>query len=225
MNGLITHEESQAVTKAFRELGHNFYSNDLKQCSGGHPEWHVKGDCFYVLREFLGLGRLQFVGMHPVCRYLANSGVRWLASKKPREGYVWSETYQIYINPKRYELMRSAALDFVKCLEWVDRVGIGYVENPIMHKYARQIIGVEPTQIIQPWMHGHTESKATCLWLLGIDRLEETNNVYEQMERLPKKETDKTHYASPGPEREKIRSKTYPGIAKALAEQFSKKFI
>lgn len=219
MRGIITHEESQAVTIAFREQNQSFYSNDLQDCSGGHPEWHKKGDCFNVLK--LERGHIDFLGMHPVCRYLANSGVRWLTSERPRDGYEWSDRYKIYINPVRWELMRSAAFHFAECLRLVKSIGMGYVENPIIHKYAMEIIGVEPTQIIQPYMFGTTERKATCLWIVGLPKLKETNNVLHLMDGMTKKETDKVHYASPGPEREKIRSKTDPNIAKAMASQWS----
>lgn len=91
------------------------------------------------------------------------------------------------------------------------------VENPIPHKYG---IGKTYSQIIQPWQFGHPESKATCLWLKGLPKLKETENVKELYKSLPKKEAQRTHYASPGKDRAKIRSKTFEGIAKAMAEQW-----
>lgn len=220
MLGLITHEESQAVTNAFRDRCHEFYSNDLQECSGGHPGFHIQGDCFEAVNSFYDRGGIDFLGMHPVCKYLTNSGVRWLASKTKRDGYEWSEEYRIYINPVRWKLMVKAAEHFKECLNSVIKTGMGYVENPIMHRYAMEIIITPPTQIIQPYMFGTTERKATCLWLVGLPKLKETNNVLHLMKSMPKKETDKVHYASPGPEREKLRSKTDPNVAKAFAQQW-----
>lgn len=211
--GVITCEESQTVTLAFREAGHDFRSNDLKPCSGGYPELHLCEDMMHLLPR-IG-STLDFLGAHPVCKYLANSGVRWLASEKPKEGYEWSETYGIYLNMDRYERMKDAALFFKSTLGWVKTIGKGYVENPIMHKYAMEIIGERPTQIIQPWQFGHTTSKATCLWIVGLPNLIPTDVIPKEQR------TQDIWLASPGPERDTIRSKTFPGIAKAMATQWS----
>jgi len=220
MEGIIACEESQAVTKEFRGKGHRFFSCDLVDCSGGHPEWHYKDDIMHLLpRKFIGL---DFLGAHPVCKYLTNSGVGWLVRRKPTPGFEWSEKYQIYMNWDRYEKMEMGAIFFNSMLSYVKSVGCGYVENPIMHKYAREIITEPYTQIVQPYEHGHMEKKATCLWLVGLPKLKESNNVYNEMMKLDYKDRAKIHYASPGPEREKLRSKTYSGIAKAMAEQWTK---
>lgn len=220
MKAIFTCEESQEVTKAFRELGHEAFSNDIQECSGGHPEWHYQCDVFHLLcRPGFTLG-LDFMGGHPECKFLTNAGVRWLASKQKRIGYDWSEKYQIYINWTRYAKMEKAALFFKSLLSNVQSIGKGYIENPIMHKYAMELIGIKPDQIIQPYQFGHMETKATCLWLVGIPKLQETNNVYAEMMKLEYKDRAKVHYCSPGPERSKIRSKTYPGIARAMAEQW-----
>lgn len=216
MRGIITHEESQTVTKEFRERGHEFYSNDLQTCSGGHPEWHIKSDCFAAVKD----KQLDFLGMHPVCTYLTNSGVCWLTSVKSKAGFEWSEHYQIFINPQRWALMVEAANHFKDCLNSIKAVGRGYAENPIMHKYAMEIIGVKQSQVIQPYMFGHLERKATCLWLVGLPNLRETKNVFNGMMQLPKKERERIHYASPSPERAKLRSKTFKGIAQAMADQW-----
>jgi len=190
--------------------GHDFYSNDLQECSGGWPEFHIQDDCFHVLsRYWVGL---RFLGAHPDCTYLTNAGVRWLASVAPRQGYEWSEVYQIYINPERFEKMRRAAIHFRSILSWVKTIGMGYVENPIMHKYAMEIIGEQPTQIIQPWQFGHGETKATCLWLVNLPNLEEPEIVEGREQRIWK--------MGPSPERSKMRSKTMPGIAKAMPQQW-----
>lgn len=94
------------------------------------------------------------------------------------------------------------------------------VENPVPHKYAVQLIGRKYDQCIQPYQFGHKESKATCFWLKGLPRLKPTNNVKEQWKLLPKKEAQRLHYLSLGQERAKIRSRIFPGIAKAMAEQW-----
>lgn len=210
MRGLIACEESQVVTKAFREKQHEFYSNDLIECSGGKKDWHYQRDCFEVIEKF---GPFEFLGMHPVCRLLANSGVRWLASKTPRNGFEWSAQYSIYINWDRYAEMKEAALFFIKCLESIQKVGKGYVENPIMHKYAMEIVQQRPSQIIQPWQFGHGEKKATCLWIVGLPLLQPSNIVEGREQRVWK--------MPPSPDRAKLRSKTFPGIAAAMAAQWS----
>jgi hypothetical protein len=220
MKTIIACEESQAVTKAFRNKGVDAYSNDIEECSGGHPEWHYQDDIMHLLPKIFI--NINFLGAHPVCQFLANSGVRWLASRTKKEEFEWSDKYQIYINWERFGKMRLAALFFKSILSYVKSVGKGYVENPIMHKYAMEIIQEKPTQIIQPYQFGHMEKKATCLWVVGLPKLKETNNVYEEMMKLSYKDRAKVHYASPGPERAKLRSKTYLGIAEAIADQWSK---
>lgn len=215
MKILIGCEESQAVTKEFRRLGHEAYSCDLQPCSGGCPGWHIQDDILNALQATVG--HLNFFGCHPVCTFLANSGVRWLASIKPKPGFEWSEKYQIFINPERFKEMEAAAIFFKTMLQYVKAVGKGYLENPIMHKYAMEIIGESPTQIIQPWQFGHTTTKATCLWLVGLPKLIPTEII------LKEKRTQDIWLCSPGPERQKIRSKTFPGIAKAMAEQWTVK--
>lgn len=223
MKGLIACEESQAVTIAFRNAGHEFYSNDIQECSGSKPKYHIRGDCFTVLNADNFVNTLNFLGGHPDCTFLTNSGVRWIASKKKRTGYTYSEVYDTFINLERYEKMKQAASFFKLLLQYVRLVGCGYIENPIMHKYALELINEKPTQIIQPYQFGHMEKKATCLWIAGLPKLNETNNVYEEMMKLPYGERAKVHYASPRKDRAKFRSKTYTGIAKAMAEQWGER--
>lgn len=179
---------------------------------------HLKMDCFDAIRQ---KSPLDFIGAHPPCTYLANSGVRWLTSKKPKDGYEWSDKYQIYINPVRWDLMVKGAEFFKSLLKEAQIAGKGYVENPVIHKYALEIIGERATQVIQPYQFGHMETKATCLWLVGVPKLQETNNVFKQMMELSYKERCKIHYASPGKDRAKIRSKSYWGIAEAMADQWT----
>lgn len=208
LNGIIGCEESQEVTKAFSERGHLFHSCDLLPCSGGRPDLHIQDNIFHVLHV-----GLNFLGSHPPCTYLANSGVRWLASKRPRIGFEWSEKHQIYINNERFEKMRLAAIFFRSLYSWTQTIGMGYLENPIMHKYALEIIGVKPDQIIQPWQFGHGETKATCLWLVNLPKLKPSNIVEGREQRIWK--------LPPSEDRARQRSKTFPGIAAAMACQWS----
>lgn len=192
MRVLIACEESQAVTIAFRELGHEAYSCDLQECSGGHPEWHIQSNCLYEAYS----GNYDLMIAHPPCTYLANSGVRWL---KIKDGKV--------TNSERFQEMLWARRLFLDLLN--APVGKICIENPIPHKHANI---PKYTQLIQPWMFGHGETKATCLWLKGLPKLIPTNIVEGREQRIWK--------MAPSPERAKLRSKTYEGIAKAMAEQW-----
>lgn len=193
MKILVACEESQAVTIAFRNKGHEAYSCDIQDCSGGHPKWHIKGDVKKVLNE-----KWDMIIAHPTCKYLANSGVRW-----------------IYKDKERILKVKEAAEFFMMFYNHpCEKICI---ENPIPHKYGEL---PKYTQIIQPFMFGHIESKATCLWLKGLPKLKETNNVKDEMMKLPKNIRQRLHYLPPGPEREKLRSKTFQGIAEAMAEQW-----
>lgn len=218
MKVLVACEESQEVCKAFRARGHEAYSCDLLPCSGGHPEWHIQDDAVKVLWS----NKWDLVIAHPPCTRLANSGVRWLSSKREREGYVWSDRAKIYLrdDPKIWD-------DFYKGVKFLnDFILYGKlgkkiaIEQPVHHKYAIEEVSAPYTQSIQPYMFGHTEKKETHLWLFGLPNLIPTNNVFDDMMKLSYKDRSKIHYASPGPERAKIRSKTYPGIALAMAAQW-----
>jgi len=195
---LVACEESQAVTIEFRKLGHEAYSCDLLPCSGGHPEWHMQDDAI----ETLYSKKWDLVIAHPPCTRLTNSGVRWLEKRN-----LWDELNQAteFFN------------EFVKYGKAGNRICI---ENPIPHKYAVEKIG-KYSQLIQPYQFGHPERKATCLWLYNMPPIIPTKNVYHEMAILPKSEQQRVHYCSPGPERAKIRSKTYKGIAQAMATQWS----
>lgn len=212
MKVLVGCEESQEVCKAFRALGHEAYSCDLQECSGGHPEWHIKDSIFHALCSPQFSIGLDFFGCHPPCCLLANSGVRWLISTKEKPGYTWSQERGVYINQERWKQMEQSALFFKSCYENLKRVGMGYIENPILHKYAMEIIGVKHTQIIQPWQFGHGETKATCLWIVGLPELKPSDIVPGREQRIWK--------MPPGENRKKMRSKTYPGIARSMATQW-----
>ncbi len=193
MRALIACEESQVVCLALRAKGHEAYSCDIQDCSGGHPEWHIKGDVLPLLEQ-----EWDMIIAFPPCTYLCNSGVRWLYNKDGSK------------NVDRWIKMEQAALFFKKFLD-IDCKKVA-VENSIMHKYAVAIIGCRQDQIIQPWQFGHGETKATCLRLRGLPKLKPTNIVEGRQAKV--------HRMSPGPERSKLRSKTYPGIAYAMAEQW-----
>ena len=193
---LIACEESQRVCQAFRDLGHIAYSCDILPTSGIHEEWHIQGD----FRDHLN-GWDLIIG-HPPCTYLCNSGVGWLI----RDGK---------FNQDRLEKLQEAHNLFYDLLN-ADCEKI-CVENPIPHKYARL---PKYTQIIHPWQFGCMEQKPTCLWLKGLPMLKETNNVREEMKHLPANKRQRIHYMAPSKDRQKERSRTYPGIAAAMAAQW-----
>lgn len=194
MRVLIACEESQAVCIAFRERGHEAYSCDILPCSGGHPEWHIQADIRTLLNDYFDL-----VIFHPVCTRITNSGVMWLEKRN-----LWSDL--------------DEACEFFNLKEKFNSPKVA-TENPIPHKYAVEKIG-KYNQIIQPYMFGHMERKATCLWLKNLPLLTETNNVYNEMVKLPKREQQRIHYLPPSKDRAKLRSKTFPGIARAMAVQW-----
>jgi len=190
MKILIACEESQEVCKAFRELGHEAYSCDILPCSGGHTEWHIQDNVLKHLEDGWDM-----MIAHPPCTYLCNSGVSWLYNKDKS----WNEE-------RANELAKASAFF---CTLLKSNIPLIAVENPIPHKY-----GMLPnySQIIQPWMFGHGETKATCLWLKGLPKLKPTNIVEGREQRL--------HRLPPSKDRAKLRSKTFSGIAKAMAEQW-----
>lgn len=185
MKILIACEESQAVCKEFRMSGHHAFSCDILPCSGGRPEWHIQGDVL----EQLNKGWDMMVAFPP-CTDLSVSGARWFKEKQ-------------------VDGRQQAAIDFFMKIVNAPIEKIA-VENPIgiMSSHYRK-----PDQIIQPWMFGHGETKATCLWLKNLPKLKPTEIVKGREQRILK--------MAPGPERAKLRSKTYIGIAKAIAEQWS----
>jgi site-specific DNA-cytosine methylase len=185
MRVLVACEESQAVCIEFRKLGHEAYSCDLLPCSGGHPEWHIQDDVKRVLGHPLDL-LWDLVIAFPPCTDLAVSGAKWFEEKR-KDG------------------RQQAAVDFF--MMFANRPGKWAIENPIgiMSTLYRK-----PDQIIQPWQFGHGETKATCLWLNNLPKLEPTEIVEGREQRIWK--------MAPGPDRAKERSKTYIGIAKAMAQ-------
>lgn len=193
MKILVACEESQAVTIEMRKLGHEAYSCDIEPCSGGHPEWHIRVDALELLKM-----KWDMILAFPPCTDLAVSGAAWFAEKR-KDG------------------RQQKSIDFFMKFAKADCERIA-IENPvgIMSTHWRK-----PDQIIQPYQFGHKEQKKTCLWLKGLPTLKETENVYEEMCKLPKKERERLHYLPPSEDRAKIRAKTFPGIAKAMAEQWA----
>lgn len=206
MRVLIACEESQIVCQAFRNKGHEAYSCDIEDCSGGHPEWHFRQDVLPLLKRSWDL-----VIAHPPCTYLTNAGVRHLHSIESKNGVL----PKIH-GEERWELMEDACEFFNAFKGCAPKVCI---ENPIPHKYARERIG-KYTQIVQPWMFGHMETKATCLWLENLPKLTPTNDVKKEMMLLPKKERHRIHYVGNKKDRAKIRSKTFWGLAEAMVSQW-----
>lgn len=195
MRVLVACEYSGKVREAFRKLGHDAWSCDLLPADDNSP-YHVQGDVL----EVLGDGWDMMIA-HPPCTYLTNAGVRWLHTQEGR----WAD-------------MREGAEFFKRLLNApIPKIA---VENPVMHKYAVEIIGSRQTQVLQPWMFGHTEQKATCLWLKNLKPLVETNNVKAEMMLLSPQERQRIFHLPPSKDRWKIRSETYQGIADAMAAQW-----
>jgi len=194
---LVACEYSATVRDAFRARGFDAWSCDLLPTEGD-PRWHIQGDALEVAYG----QHWDLMVCHPTCTYATNSGVCHLHKDAGR----W---------PKLFESMAfmQALLDAP-----IRHIAL---ENPIMHKYARQLLGGRKhDQIVQPWMFGHPEQKATGLMLKNLPKLKPTNNVREQMMALPDKDRQRLHYLSPGPDRWKERSRTFRGIADAMAKQF-----
>ena len=204
IKALIGCEESQTICKALREVGVTAYSNDLQDCSGNHPEWHLKMDVFDAVQ----LDNWDLFIVHPECQRLTVS-----ANKYYKEGY--AERF-----PTIHE-DRKKAIDFFMRLVNVD-IPYKAIENPIGIMSSRYR---KPDQIIQPYNFGDTERKATCIWLYNLPNLISTNIVEPNIVKLKSGKTDsRLHYDSlrlPKEERRKIRSKTFQGIADAIAVQWT----
>lgn len=200
MRVLVACEYSGRVREAFRRLGHDAWSCDLLPSEDDSP-FHIKCDVLSILNDNWDL-----MVAHPPCTYLCNSGVCHLYHKDGTR------------NDERWNDMVTGAEFFFKLLDApIPRKAI---ENPVMHKYAYRIIGSRASQFIQPWMFGHMEQKMTGLHLVNLPKLIPTNNVKEEMMELPKNVRERTHYLSPGKDRWKERSRTFQGIADAMAQQW-----
>lgn len=204
MKVLVACEESQAVTIELRKLGHEAYSCDILPCSGGHPEWHLQQDVIPLLKQ-----KWDMIIAFPPCTHLAVSGAR-------------------HFKEKQKDGRQQQGIDFFMKFVNADCPRIA-IENPIgimSTKYRK------PDQIIQPWMFGDKYTKSTCLWLKGLPKLKSTNIVehgeyFEWVDKNGKKKRQPKWFfealkkAKTPEERSILRSKTFPGIAKAMAEQWT----
>jgi len=199
MKVLIACEYSGRVREAFRKLGHDAWSCDLLQ-SDDNSDYHITGDAVALLSDGWDL-----LVAHPPCTYLANSGV-----------------CHLHTDASRWDKLDDGAALFKAFLDAPIRMKA--IENPIMHKYAKERTGCgKPTQIIQPWMFGHMETKATCLWMDGLLPLVPTTSLKAETMALPANVRQRLHYLPPSPTRWKERSTTYQGIADAMASQWGAK--
>ena len=220
MNVLVACEESQRVCMAFRERGHRAFSCDILPCSGGHPEWHIQddvipllnGDCVFKTADthtHTQRGKWDLIIAHPPCTYLSNAGA--CRMYKVVDGVH-------HINKDRYAKMLNGRQFFLSMLNAdCDRIA---VENPTPLRICKL---PEPTQAIQPYEYGHPYSKRTLLWLKGLPPLKPTNILKEHKPWLP---SNTSAFAKgSGGSRGSIRgtknySKTFPGIASAMADQW-----
>ncbi len=205
MKILVACEESQAVTTELRKLGHEAYSCDIEPCSGGHPEWHLQQDVIPLLRQ-----QWDMIIAFPPCTYLTVTGNRWFNVERYRE--------------KAIQRMkdREEAIKFFMLFANANCERIA-IENPvgIMSSEFKK-----PEQIINPWQFGDPYEKKTCLWLKGLPLLEPTSIVdvpprkqFDSGKSMPSWYAEAWHL--PKEERAKLRSKTFPGIAKAMAQQWA----
>lgn len=184
MRVLIACEFSGVVRRAFAARGHDAWSCDLLPAEDGEEEFHLTGN---VLRYLAPVRPFDLMIAHPPCTHLAVSGARWFKEKKAEQEEALAFVARLLAAP-------------------IPRIAL---ENPI------SIISSKirkPDQIVQPWMFGHGETKATCLWLKNLPKLEPTDIVEGR--------TPRVHFASPGPDRWKERSRTLAGIATAMADQW-----
>lgn len=209
MRVLIGCSYSGIEREAFRALGHDAWSNDLIECEDG-SKYHLQCD----IREIINDGWDMAI-MHPTCTYLCNSGVRWLYANN-------GSGEPLIRNEERWEQMREGAA-FFKALLDADIENV-VVENPVMHRYARELIGRGPDQIIQPWWFGEKVFKATGHWRRGplvAHDLVPTNRLTPPKPGTAEHRAWSTiHMASPGPDRWKDRSRCFPGVVQAIAAQF-----
>lgn len=224
MNVLIACEESQEVCKAFRKRGHRAFSCDIQPCSGGHPEWHIQEDVTKLINGYCNFrtsdththtqdGEWDLLIAHPPCTYLTVTGNRWFnvenygmkAVKRAEEREKAAQFFMLFVN--------------AEC----DRIAI---ENPVgyMGSYYRSA-----DQLIQPWMFGEPYEKLTCLWLKNLPHLKPTKIVEPPKRKVF--DSGKTmaawyaaSYGLPKSERAKTRSKTFHGVAEAMADQWTQPY-
>lgn len=217
MRVLIACEESQAVCKEFRALGHEAYSCDILECSGGYPEWHICGDVL----EQIDKGWDMMIAFPP-CTYLSVSGAQWYYHPEDKElPYNNRRPHPKY--PTRRQDQSDAKEFFMKLYN--SNIKHIAIENPVgvMNTEFKK-----PSQIIQPWMFGDEATKTTCLWLKNLPLLQPTQIVskgerttFNSGKSHPKWYADALAKAKTPEERRNLRSKTFPGISKAMATQWN----
>jgi hypothetical protein len=227
MRVLVACEESQAVTKEFRKLGHEAYSCDLQECSGGHPEWHICGSVIPLINgkttfctadgtEHRILTKWDMIIAHPPCTFLTNGGAVQMFRNEKKDFPPYGTFQMVNVDRLKEGML---ARDFFMLFMFADCERVA-IENPIpMTIYMLD----KPTQIIQPYMFGDPYSKKTCLWLKGLPPLQPTNELSEWQPfinggggRLEKPNYKGKKFANGSCG----RSKTFPGVAKAMAEQW-----
>ena len=197
MRVLVACEYSATVRDAFRARGFDAWSCDLLPTEGD-PRWHIQGDALDVIDR----RQWDLLIAHPPCTYMTNSGVCHLHTDHSR----WAKL--------------DVGAAFFRAL-WNSPVPRVAIENPVMHRYAKERIGgLQQAQTIQPYQFGHLEQKATCLWLRGLPKLKPTSDLREETRALPANQRQRLHYLAPSADRWKIRSTTYRGIAEAMADQW-----
>lgn len=205
MKVLIACEESQAVTKEFRKLGHEAYSCDTEPCSGGHNEWHLQQDVAELLQQYWDM-----IIAFPPCTYLSNAGACRLY---PTKGNIDPIRYKKGLEAKKFFMLFYNS----KCKKVI-------IENPVSSKVFKM---PTHTQEIQPYEHGHPYSKKTRLWIRGVKPLKPTNIVENTGPYVPagtgRKDRSKYGVAKRAGGDSKNRSKTFHGIAKAMADQWGGK--
>ena len=237
MKILVACEESQAVTIELRKLGHEAYSCDIIECSGGHSEWHIMQDVLPLLNGFCSFktadgavhsieGKWDMIIAFPPCTHLAVSGAAWFEKKREDGRQRWGIEF--------FAKFLSADCEKVSVENPIGIISGDYIPKWFPDLAEKYGFPKKPSQIIQPWMFGDNYSKSTCLWLKGLCPL--APKVTEQPEldwfewedgKTGKKKRQPKWFADawrlPADERAKIRSKTFPGIAKAMAEQWGSK--
>jgi hypothetical protein len=234
MRILVACEESQAITKELRKLGHDAFSCDLLPCSGDHPEWHFKEDVFKIIENHGGIlqngdqnisaDKWEMMIAHPPCTFLAVSGARWY--------YHPEDKGMPFKNRRPHPRFPNRAIDRDEALEFF----IKLCEAPIEKIAVENPVGIvntkykKPTQTVHPWMFGDEASKATCLWLKNLPKLEPTKVVgkgerviLSSGKSLPKWYSDALTKAKTPAERRTLRSKTFEGMARAMAIQWTMK--
>lgn len=200
---LVACEESQRVTLAFRKLGFEAFSCDVKPCTGGHPEYHIQGD---AIKEAYS-GKYEMLIAHPPCTYLSRAGARWMY---PTAGNVCPIRYEKAMQAKSFfMLLLNAPIKYVA------------VENPTPLKICELPIH---SQVIQPFHFGHPYSKRTLLWLKNLPALKSTDVLQEYKPFLPSNTGGKKRgqkYSNGVAKNATEASKTFEGIATAMAKQWS----